>query len=89
MVKAATRSADETAFAVAGKGIVHRRPRSQIKEIQRSPDTILRTRPDSVEDSGVNGINVFFHNGMAFREKLYRFFCRNQEHLGEVGGRFR
>ena len=86
MVKAAARTADETAFEVAGKGIVHRRARPEIKEIQRSPDTILRPRPNSVEDSGVNRINVLFHGGMAFREKLYSFFCRKQEYLGEVGG---
>jgi hypothetical protein len=39
---------------------------------------ILRPRPDSVEDCGVNGINVLFHGGVTFREKLYGFFCRKQ-----------
>jgi len=61
VVEAAASTADETAFEVAGKGIVHRCTRSEIKEIQRSPDTVLRSRPDSVEDRGVNGINVLFH----------------------------
>jgi hypothetical protein len=80
MVEAAARTADETAFAIAGKGIVHRRARPEIKKIQRSPDMVLRPRPDSVEDGGVNGINVLFHGGVPFREKLYGFFCRKQGH---------
>ena len=80
VVEAAPRTTDGTALAVAGKGIVHRRTRSEIKEIQRSPDTVLRPRPDSVEDCGVNGISMLFHGGAPFREKLYTFFCRNQEY---------
>ena len=78
VVEAAPRTTDGTALAVAGKGIVHRRTRPQIKEIQRSPDTVLRPRPDSVEDCGVNGINMLFHRDASFREKLYRYFCQKQ-----------
>ena len=78
VVEAAPCTTDGTGFAVAGKGIVDRRTRPEIEEIQRSPDTVLRPRPDSVEDRGVNGISMLFHGGAYFREKLYTYFCRNQ-----------
>lgn len=77
VIEAAPHTTDGTAFTVAGKGFVHRRTRSEIGEIQRSPDMVLRPRPDSIEDCSVYGVGMFFHGDARFRQKLYWFF-RNQ-----------
>lgn len=79
VVKTAPSTADGAGFAVAGKRLVHRRAGSQIEEILRCPDVILRPRANPVEDGGVDGIGVFVH-GVRFRQKHCMIFGLNQDY---------
>ena len=58
---------------VAGKRLVHGDAGAQIQKIYRRPDVVLRSRPDPVENGGVNGVGVFFHGYMRFRQKNTMF----------------
>lgn len=84
MIEAATRTVDYSAFAVAGKSLVHGRTGAKIQKILRSPDMILRSRPDSVENGGVNGICVFVHGEESFVRKFAAFSDEIKIVLGEL-----
>jgi hypothetical protein len=61
VVKTATRTTNETAFAIAGKGLVNRRAGAQIHEVQWNPDAIPRPRSDAVEDGSGGGVCLGFY----------------------------
>lgn len=84
MVETAPRTIDDSAFAVAGKSIVHCRPRTEIEEILRNPDMVFRPRPDSVEDRSINGIYVFFHGEAYFERNLTSFSVEIKSFASEI-----
>jgi len=73
VIKATPHTADGTAFAISGKSLVHRRAGSKIKEVLRSPDMILRSRPDAVENGRVDGICAFVYGGVLRQKKQDTF----------------
>jgi hypothetical protein len=73
VVEAAPRTANRTAFAISGKSLVHRGAGSKIEEILRSPDVILRPRPDAVENGRVDGICAFVYGGVLRQKKQDTF----------------
>ena len=73
VIQPATRPAQLAGLHVAGKCLVHGGAGAQIQKIRWRPDVVLRSRPDSVENGGVNGVGVFFHLCIQFRQK-YAFF---------------
>ena len=69
VIQPATSAAELAGLRVAGKSLVHGSAGAQIQKIRRRPDIVLRSRPDPVENGGVNGVGVFFHGCMRFRQK--------------------
>ncbi len=69
VIQPATSAAQLAGLHVAGKRLVHGSAGAEIQKIRRRPDVVLRSRPDPVENGGVNGVGVFFHDGMRFRQK--------------------
>ena len=68
VIQPATSAAELAGLHVAGKRLVHGGAGAQIQKIRRRPDVVLRSRPDPVENGGVNGVGVFFHGSMRFRQ---------------------
>jgi hypothetical protein len=44
---------------------------------------ILRTRPNAVEDGGVNGVSMFVHRGWLMSEKIDYFLTKRKKIYSE------
>ena len=73
VIQPATSAAQLAGLHVAGKRLVHGGAGAQIQKIRRRPDVVLRSRPDPVENGGVNGVGMFLHGGMRFRQNNTQF----------------
>jgi len=70
VIETATGTADETAFAVAGKRLVYCRSGTKVQKVLRNPDTIPRLGPDAFENGGGGGVRLGFNGSFIGLKKL-------------------
>jgi hypothetical protein len=74
MIKSASSTPQHPGFAVAREGLVHGSAGAKIQKICRCPDAIFLPGPDSVEDGGIDGVSMFLHRVIQFRQKYVSNF---------------